>query len=132
MGKTLTYKILEQHLKSGQMKPGSEICIGIDYTLTQDSTGTMAYLQKPFTADRLRSVLEGLSLDAQRRSGLREEVGRLLKDGDGQTALGKLKSALAQSPADPQIYQLLADAYEQLGDPQTAEKFRRAAEVFDT
>ena len=94
--------------------------------------GTMAYLQKPFTADRLRSVLEGLSLDAQRRSGLREEVGRLLKDGDGQTALGKLKSALAQSPADPQIYQLLADAYEQLGDPQTAEKFRRAAEVFDT
>lgn len=45
MGKTLTYKILEQHLKSGQMKPGSEISIGIDYTLTQDSTGTMAYLQ---------------------------------------------------------------------------------------
>ena len=45
MGKTLTYKILEQYLKSGQMKPGSEISIGIDYTLTQDSTGTMAYLQ---------------------------------------------------------------------------------------
>ena len=45
MGKTLTYKILESHLKSGEMVPGSEISIGIDYTLTQDSTGTMAYLQ---------------------------------------------------------------------------------------
>ncbi len=45
MGKTLTYKILENHLKSGEMEPGGEISIGIDYTLTQDSTGTMAYLQ---------------------------------------------------------------------------------------
>ncbi|MBS6510532.1 MAG: aconitate hydratase, partial [Clostridiales bacterium] len=45
MGKTLTYKILENHLKSGEMVPGGEISIGIDYTLTQDSTGTMAYLQ---------------------------------------------------------------------------------------
>ena len=45
MGKTLTYKILESHLKSGEMVTGSEISIGIDYTLTQDSTGTMAYLQ---------------------------------------------------------------------------------------
>lgn len=45
MGKTLTYKILESHLKSGEMVPGGEISIGIDYTLTQDSTGTMAYLQ---------------------------------------------------------------------------------------
>ena len=45
MGKTLTYKILESHLVSGEMKAGNEISIKIDYTLTQDSTGTMAYLQ---------------------------------------------------------------------------------------
>ncbi len=45
MGKSLAYKILENHLVSGEMKPGSEISIKIDYTLTQDSTGTMAYLQ---------------------------------------------------------------------------------------
>ncbi|MGI6152684.1 MAG: aconitate hydratase [Christensenellaceae bacterium] len=45
MGKPLATKILESHLKSGEMVPGSEISIGIDYTLTQDSTGTMAYLQ---------------------------------------------------------------------------------------
>jgi len=32
-------------LVSGEMKPGTEIAIRIDQTLTQDSTGTMAYLQ---------------------------------------------------------------------------------------
>lgn len=43
--KSLAYKIIENHLLSGKMQPGEEISIRIDYTLTQDSTGTMAYLQ---------------------------------------------------------------------------------------
>lgn len=38
-------KILKGHLISGELKPGSEIGIKIDQTLTQDATGTMAYLQ---------------------------------------------------------------------------------------
>lgn len=41
----LTRKIIGQHLVSGNMVPGEEISIKIDQTLTQDSTGTMAYLQ---------------------------------------------------------------------------------------
>ena len=45
MSKTLAQKILKEHLVSGEMMPGQEISIKIDYTLTQDSTGTMAYLQ---------------------------------------------------------------------------------------
>ena len=45
MSKTLAEKILKDHLVSGEMVPGQEISIKIDYTLTQDSTGTMAYLQ---------------------------------------------------------------------------------------
>ncbi|NMC35263.1 MAG: aconitate hydratase, partial [Veillonellaceae bacterium] len=45
MSGTLTEKILKAHLVSGEMKAGEEISIRIDYTLTQDSTGTMAYLQ---------------------------------------------------------------------------------------
>ncbi|WP_130864039.1 aconitate hydratase [Bacilliculturomica massiliensis] len=45
MGKTLAYKILENHLLDGSLTPGSEITIKIDQTLTQDSTGTMVYLQ---------------------------------------------------------------------------------------
>lgn len=45
MGKNIVEKILEKHVISGQMKAGEEIAIKIDQTLTQDSTGTMAYLQ---------------------------------------------------------------------------------------
>lgn len=45
MQKNLIYKIIESHLLSGNMKAGEEIAIKIDQTLTQDSTGTMAYLQ---------------------------------------------------------------------------------------
>jgi len=45
MGLTVTEKIIRAHLVSGTMEPGQEISIKIDQTLTQDSTGTMAYLQ---------------------------------------------------------------------------------------
>ncbi len=41
----VTQKIISSHLVSGEMKPGSEIALKIDQTLTQDATGTMAYLQ---------------------------------------------------------------------------------------
>jgi aconitate hydratase len=45
MGKTITEKIIEAHIISGRFIPGGEIGIKIDQTLTQDATGTMAYLQ---------------------------------------------------------------------------------------
>jgi aconitate hydratase len=38
-------KLISSHLVSGDMKPGEEIAISIDQTLTQDATGTMAYLE---------------------------------------------------------------------------------------
>ncbi len=45
MGYTLTEKILREHLVDRSYQPGEEIGIKIDQTLTQDATGTMAYLQ---------------------------------------------------------------------------------------
>ncbi|MPW24987.1 aconitate hydratase [Alkalibaculum sp. M08DMB] len=45
MGLTITEKIIKNHLVVGEMNRGTEIGIKIDHTLTQDSTGTMAYLQ---------------------------------------------------------------------------------------
>ena len=45
MGKTIAQKIIEKHLISGDMTPGSEVALRIDQTLTQDATGTMAYLE---------------------------------------------------------------------------------------
>ena len=45
MGKNIVQKIIEAHLVSGTLTPGSEVGISIDHTLIQDSTGTMALLQ---------------------------------------------------------------------------------------
>lgn len=45
MGLTLTEKIIKSHVVDGEMKKGTEIGLKIDQTLTQDATGTMAYLQ---------------------------------------------------------------------------------------
>ena len=45
MGANITQKIIKEHLVSGSMEAGKSITIRIDQTLTQDATGTMAYLQ---------------------------------------------------------------------------------------
>ena len=45
MGKTIAQKIIAAHLVSGNMTAGEEIALKIDQTLTQDATGTMAYLE---------------------------------------------------------------------------------------
>ena len=60
MGKNLVEKIIAQHLISGNLVPGEEIGIRIDQTLTQDATGTMAYLQ--FEAMNVPKVKTELSV----------------------------------------------------------------------
>ena len=52
----ISQKLISSHLVSGEMKPGAPIAIRIDQTLTQDSTGTMAYLQfEAIGIDRVRT-----------------------------------------------------------------------------
>ena len=64
MGKTLAYKILEDHLIEGKLSPGEEITIRIDQTLTQDSTGTMVYLQlEAMEVDRVKTELSVAYID---------------------------------------------------------------------
>lgn len=60
MGLNLTQKIIRAHLVDGDMQPGSPISIRIDQTLTQDATGTMAYLQ--FEALGLERIKTELSV----------------------------------------------------------------------
>jgi aconitate hydratase len=60
MGKNIVEKILAGHLVSGKLEPGKEIGIRIDQTLTQDATGTMAYLQ--FEAMNVAKVKTELSV----------------------------------------------------------------------
>ena len=55
---TITERILADHLVGGELEPGQEIAIRIDQTLTQDATGTMAYLQfEALGLDRVRTEL---------------------------------------------------------------------------
>lgn len=64
MGKTLTCKILESHLLDGVIAPGNEITIKIDQTLTQDSTGTMVYLQlEAMDVDKIKTELSVAYID---------------------------------------------------------------------
>lgn len=60
MGSTVAEKILQKHLVEGTLTRGTEIAIRIDQTLTQDATGTMAYLQ--FEAMELPKVKTELSV----------------------------------------------------------------------
>ena len=64
MGKTLAYKILENHLVEGTLAPGEAITIKIDQTLTQDSTGTMVYLQlEAMDVDKVKTELSVAYID---------------------------------------------------------------------
>jgi aconitate hydratase len=60
MSKTSAEKVLTQHLVEGKMEPGEQIGLKIDHTLTQDSTGTLAYLE--FEAMGVPRVQTKLSL----------------------------------------------------------------------
>lgn len=64
MPKTLTYKILESHLIDGTLEAGNEIAIKIDQTLTQDSTGTMVYLQlEAMNIEKIKTELSVAYID---------------------------------------------------------------------
>lgn len=60
MAKTIVEQIMEAHLVSGELVPGAEVALKIDQTLTQDATGTLAYLE--FEAMGVERVKTGLSV----------------------------------------------------------------------
>ncbi|ELZ34096.1 aconitate hydratase [Halogeometricum pallidum JCM 14848] len=66
MGQTLTEKILDDHLVEGELEPGEEIGIEIDQVLTQDTTGTMVWLQfEALELDEIQTELAAQYCDHQ-------------------------------------------------------------------
>ena len=64
MGQTIAQKCIASHLLSGKMIPGNEIGLRIDQTLTQDATGTMAYLEfEAMGAKRVKTELSVAYID---------------------------------------------------------------------
>ena len=66
MGQTITEKILDDHLVEGELTPGEEIGIEIDQVLTQDTTGTMVWLQfEALDLDEIQTELAAQYCDHQ-------------------------------------------------------------------
>lgn len=64
MARSVTRKLIEDHLVSGEMTPGSEIGLRIDQTLTQDATGTLVMLElEAMELDRVRTELSAQYVD---------------------------------------------------------------------
>ncbi|OBJ86644.1 aconitate hydratase [Mycobacterium asiaticum] len=75
MSMNLTYKLIDSHLESGEMKPGEEIAIHIDQTLTQDATGTLVMQE-----------LEALGLEQAKTDVSVQYVDHNLLQGDEKNA----------------------------------------------
>lgn len=88
--------------------------------------GAFAYLQKPFTVEKIHRSLE--QLESFRASGL-HEARRLLEEGGWEKALPILSAALAASPANPEVYRLMGIAYSQSGHPEQGHKFQQTYEI---
>ncbi len=93
---------------------------------------SITYLQKPFTADRLRAVLKEVTppSETQKKTEIKERITSLIKANLFDEAISHLKTWLSDEPMNPEIYFGLEKAYLGLGDKATAEKFHKAGESF--
>jgi len=91
--------------------------------------GAVAYLQKPFTAEKVKSVLnEIFSIDDLKE--LLKHSSELIKDGKNGEAYDILKKALSINPCCSEVYYLIGMVYEKNGDVKQAQKFYETAERF--
>lgn len=94
--------------------------------------GAMAYLQKPFTTERIRNVLSELNFDKtlEKERNLSGIVNEAISSGKFEIAMDELRNALSSSPCDSQIYGLFGKVYSAMGQDKIAEKFYKAEEIF--
>lgn len=99
--------------------------------------GAVAYLQKPFTAEKVKSVLnEIFSIDNSISGSIDDlekslkHVRKLIKDGKNEEAYEILKKALSINPSCSEIYYLIGVIYEKNGDINQAKKFYETADRF--
>lgn len=96
--------------------------------------GAVAYLQKPFTAEKVRHVLGEvepyLKADSISTEKYIKKVKELLEIGELEEAFSLLKKALSENVNNGEIYRLLARVYELRGDLKEAEKFYNFSKQF--
>lgn len=96
--------------------------------------GAIAYLQKPFTAEKVRNVLNEVEpyIQGDRITTDRyiKKVKELLEIGELEEAFNLLKKALSENVNNGEIYELLARIYEVRGDLKEAERFHNISKEF--
>ena len=99
--------------------------------------GALTYLQKPFTADRLKNILTQFNLtntDSSDDSSLAislDIITSALEQKQYNKAIRLLKGCFADNPSESRLYHLIAQAYEGLGDLDSAKKYKKAAAAFE-
>ena len=94
--------------------------------------GVVSYLQKPFTAERLRTVLKDLNISGSdnERSDYKAAAECALQENDPVRAKRLICAALAENPNDGSLYMILSRISTAMGDTEDAEKFMKAYEIF--
>ncbi len=94
--------------------------------------GAIAYLQKPFTMERIKNMLNDLDLKSEvfAKESILEIVNELIDYKNYEAAIDELKAALAKEPLNSKIYGLLGKAYSLMGEKEISEKFYKAEEIF--
>lgn len=98
--------------------------------------GAVAYLQKPFTSDKVKAVLAevlGAENAKMQEYSMEDSIGQVeekLEQGLYDEALELLKKTIAIDPSNARIYYLLGETYSRMGDRYKAQKFYSAYEAF--
>lgn len=96
--------------------------------------GAVAYLQKPFTSEKIKSLLNEIEKDETLITDISDYISyskKLIKENKLEEALKFLNKALAVKANDGQIYYLIAICYKRMGKEEECRKFYKAAQVFD-
>ena len=98
----------------------------------------IAYLQKPFTAEKIKSVLKELNFKFSLDNSLSNidknilQIEALMNQSLFQDALLQLKKAVSLDPANPKIQLLFSKAYKAIGNDEYADKFYQSYKIFSS
>lgn len=95
--------------------------------------GAVAYLQKPFTSEKVKNILKEISNITEDKENIRYYLKlsqELIDTGKLEDALNILKKALSMEPTKGEIYYNLGKVHELRGDKEQAQKFYETSEIF--
>lgn len=99
--------------------------------------GAVTYIQKPFTADKIRTVLSELIIQLNDNTALRHTENalgtarQLIEAGAFEQAIEVVRGIIADKIDNPECYLLLSGAYKGMGNKQLADKFYKVYQIFN-